>query len=106
MYVAPPAASASLIAGSSHLAQRSSWKLFHETPTVQPACLEGAACIGPGRPPRSRTAPSAAGKNLAARCFARTCVCNRCDMADRYPPERKVLRRLHARGGREKPGVL
>src|SRR5712671_1225421 len=54
-YVAPPAASAALIAGSSHLAQRSSWKLFHETPTVQLACL---ACSGPGRFPRSRLTPS------------------------------------------------
>src|SRR5204863_133450 len=34
MYEPPPASMAALIAGSSHLAQRSSWKLFQETPTT------------------------------------------------------------------------
>src|SRR5712691_6815736 len=62
-YDAPPAVSAALMAGSSHLAQRSSWKLFHETPTVQLDCW---ACSGPGRLPRSMLAPTTAGKNLDA----------------------------------------
>src|SRR5437879_10759838 len=64
MYVAPPAVNASLIAGSSHFAQRSSWKLFHDTPTVHPAWLLGAACNGPGRLPSSMLAPTTAGRNL------------------------------------------
>src|SRR5471032_3151834 len=67
MYVAPPAASAALMAGSSHFAQRSSWKLFHETPTVQLACWAGAAWVAPGRLPRSRIAPAMDGKYLTDR---------------------------------------
>src|SRR6266567_5083175 len=57
-YVAPPSARAALMAGSSHRAHRSSWKLFHDTPTVQLACFANS---GPGRFPRSRLAPSTAG---------------------------------------------
>src|SRR5437763_121784 len=58
MYVAPPAASAALIAGSSQRAHRSSWKLFQETPTVQ---LDGCAALGRG--PARRHPPRFAGAN-------------------------------------------
>ena len=58
MYVPPPASMAALIAGSSHLAQRSSLKLFQDTPTLQPAALAplaaGARCGGAAAARRAR----------------------------------------------------
>src|SRR5664279_6183895 len=44
-YVPPPAAIAALMAGSSHLAQRGSWKLFHETPTLHAVAAADADAL-------------------------------------------------------------
>src|SRR5712691_8269968 len=66
-YDAPPASSAALIAGSSHFAQRSSWKLFHDTPTVQVPCRDGSARSAAGMLPMSRAAPTEAVTSLAER---------------------------------------
>src|SRR5271167_3689670 len=46
MYLAPFAARAALIAGSSHFPQRSSWKFDHETPTVR-SFADAASDVSP-----------------------------------------------------------
>ena len=47
MYVPPPASTVFWMPGSSCAAQRGCWKLFHDTPTVQP--LRRRHCRGTGR---------------------------------------------------------
>ena len=49
MYVPPPASTAFWMFGLSCAAQRGCWKLFHDTPTVQPA-----AAVAPAAPPAAR----------------------------------------------------
>src|SRR5690606_31645665 len=45
MYVSPLASTTARIAGSSHLPQRSSWKLFQDTPIVSPAAIVALAIL-------------------------------------------------------------
>src|SRR4051794_37824571 len=47
MNLPPPASMAFCIDGLSAAAQRGCWKLFHDTPTVQPAPPEPAAAADP-----------------------------------------------------------